>query len=41
MNMQFLKENPKPSKEQLEKMYGYLDSCLICGKKFKFAEPVY
>ena len=39
LNIQFLKDNPNPSEKQLEKMYGYLDSCLICGKKLKFAEP--
>lgn len=39
MNIQFLKDNPNPSKEQLEKMYGYLDYCLGCEKRFKFAEP--
>ncbi len=39
LNIQFLKDNTKPSKKQLEKMYGYLDYCFNCGKKFRFAEP--
>lgn len=33
-----LDSDHKPSAEELEAAYGYLDYCLGCGKKFKFAE---
>jgi len=39
LNIQYLKDNPNPSKKQLKKMYGYLDNCFLCGKNLKFAEP--
>ncbi len=29
----------KPTKEELQKAYGYLDNCLDCGKRFRFLEP--
>ena len=35
-NMKYLEKNPNPSDEELEKMYGYLDYCWICNKKFTF-----
>jgi hypothetical protein len=37
-NMARLARKPKPSKKELEEMYGYLDYCLICDKQFRFAE---
>lgn len=30
----------KPTKEELQKAYGYLDNCLDCGKRFGFGELV-
>ena len=33
-----LDSDHKPSAEELEAAYGYLDYCLSCGKKVKFAE---
>ncbi len=35
MNIKYLKENPRPTPEQLEKMYGHLNYCLDCGKPIK------
>jgi hypothetical protein len=34
------KENRKPSEEELQELYGYLDNCWICGKRFTFWDSI-
>ena len=29
----------QPSEKELEKMYSYLDNCLLCGEELTFLEP--
>lgn len=33
--------NKKPTKEELEEAYGYLDYCYECGKKFSFWDRLF
>ena len=32
-------KNYEPAEEELELAYGYLDTCLSCGKRLRFVEP--
>ncbi len=35
-----VKKNCKPTEEELEEAYGYLDCCYVCGEEFNFLDKI-